>query len=122
MGDEVLAGAALLAGVALAGEGEGALELLAVDRLDLVGLVLLDDSEEVAEEGALVGGELARDRVGTGRARAPRGLADAGVAATIAVAQGPAVTGRLALLRARYACALLRRNRMASWCLARQSA
>ena len=88
----------------------------------VVGLVLLDDREEVAEERALVGGQLARDRVGAGRARAPGGLADPGVAATIAVAQGPAVTGRLALLRARYACALLRRNRMASWCLARQSA
>jgi hypothetical protein len=122
MGDEVLAGAALLSGVALAGEGEGALELLAVDRLDLVGLVLLDDGEEVAEEGALIGGQLARDRVRTRRARAPRGLADAGVAATLALAQGPAVAGFLALLRARYACALLRRNRMASWCLARQSA
>jgi hypothetical protein len=122
MGDEVLAGAPLLSGVALAGKGEGALELLAVDRLDLVGLVLLDDGEEVAKERALVGGQLARDRVRTGRARAPGGLADAGVAATLALAQGPAVAGCLALLRARYACALLRRNRMASWCLARQSA
>ena len=62
MGDEVLSRLALLAGVALAGEGEGALDLLAIDRLGDVGLVLLDHREQIAQQGALVGGELARDR------------------------------------------------------------
>jgi hypothetical protein len=109
--------------VPLAGEGEGALDLLAIDRLRHVRLVLLDDREEVAEEGPLVGGELAGDRVGTRGARLVRWRADARVTDAVAVAQLDAVR-QLAVLRgARYVgCALLRRNRMASWCLATQSA
>jgi hypothetical protein len=69
--------------VALAGEGEGALDLLAVDRLRYVGLVLFDHREQVAEQGALVGRELPRDRVRARRARAARRLADARVTAAI---------------------------------------
>src|SRR5262245_35856578 len=123
MGDEILARLALLAGVPLAGEGEGALDLLAVDRLRGVRLVLLDDCEEVAEEGALVGAELARDRVDAGRARLRRRLANARVAPAPLVAQLDAVGKRSVLRGARYVgCALLRRNRIASWYLATQSA
>jgi hypothetical protein len=123
MGDEILARLAFLAGVPLAGEGEGALDLLAVDRLRGVRLVLLDDREEVAEEGALVGGELARDRVGAGCARRLRRLADARMAPAVGGTQFDAVRERPVPRGARYVgCALLRRNRMASWCLAMQSA
>jgi hypothetical protein len=48
--------------------------------------VLLHNREEVTEQGALIGGQLAGDRVRAGRARAAGRLADAGVPATIAVA------------------------------------
>jgi hypothetical protein len=82
--------------------------------------VLLDHREQVAEQGALVRGQLAGDRVGAGRAGAAGGLSDASVPAAISVADGLAVAG-LGPLCAGYACALLRRNRIASWCLARQA-
>lgn len=120
MGDEVLPGLALLAGVALAGEREGALDLLVVDRLGRIGLVLLDHREQIAEQRALAGGQLAGDRVGARRAGTAGGLADAGVPAAILVADSLAVVG-LGNLCAGYTCALLRRNRMASRCLARQA-
>ena len=79
VGDEVLAGLPFLAGVALAGEREGALDLLALDRLGQLGLVLGDDGEEVAQQGALLVAQLAGDRVGTGGAAALGGLAHAQV-------------------------------------------
>ncbi len=63
MGDEVLAGLALLVGVALAGERECALDRVAVELLMTVGGVLADDREQVAEELALVGVEILRDLV-----------------------------------------------------------
>jgi hypothetical protein len=50
--------------------------------------VLGDDCEEVAEQGALIRCQLARDRVRTRRARAAVDLADARVAATILIAHG----------------------------------
>jgi hypothetical protein len=121
MGDEVLAGAALLASVALPGEGNRALELLTVDRLRSVGLVLLDDGEQVTEQGALIRGELASNRVGPRWLGPAGGLADARMAAAILIAHGT-VTGDGAAVRGvGYACALACRNRMASWCLARQA-
>ena len=107
MGDEVLAGLPFLARVALAGEREGALDLLALDRLGQLGLVLGDDGEEVAQQGALLVAQLARDRVGTRGAAALGGLAYAQVTLAIAVLQ---------LLGA-----LLCRNRLASSCLATQA-
>jgi hypothetical protein len=122
MGDEVLAGLPLLAGVAFAAEGERPLDLLAVDRLGRIGGVLLDDREQIAEQGALTGGELTRDRI---RARRPvfaDRLADSGVPATIRVAPVETLPEGLGLVFAGYACALLRRNRVASWFLARQAA
>ena len=121
VGDEVLAGLPLLARVALAGEGEGALDLLAVDRLRGVRGVLLDHREEVAEQGALVRGQLAGDRVRPGRVRIPDGLSDAGVAAAIDIAHGTVAGHGLAVVGVGYACALACRNRMASWCLAMQA-
>ena len=68
VGDEVLARLALLVGVALAGEGEGALDRLAVDRLASVVAVLRDHREEVAEQRALLGAS--SSRVIESRARA----------------------------------------------------
>src|SRR5918999_1772009 len=53
MHDEVLARAAALVGVALAGEHERALHALAVDLEDATARVLLDHGEQVAEQGAL---------------------------------------------------------------------
>jgi hypothetical protein len=121
MGDEVLAGLPLLAGVAFAAEGERPLDLLAVDRLGRIGGVLLDDREKIAEQGALTGRELTRDRI---RARRPvfaDRLADSGVPATIRVTPVETLPEGLGLVFAGYVCALLRRNRVASWCLARQA-
>jgi hypothetical protein len=118
MRDEVLARLPLLARVALAGEGEGALELLPVDRLGRVGLVLLNDGEEVPEQGALVGGELLGDRVRAEGPRASIDLADARVPAGL---RWGLLDGGLTV--ALYVgCGLSRRNRIASTCLARQAA
>lgn len=122
MGDEVLAGLPLLARVALAGEGEGPLDLPAVDRLRRIGGVLLDDREQIAEQGALVGRELARDRISARRPVLADRLADSGVPATIRIAPVETLPEGFGLVFAGYACALLRRNRMTSWCLARQAA
>jgi hypothetical protein len=109
--------------VALACEGEGALDLLAVDGLGSIGLVLLDHREEITEERPLVRRQLARDRVGPGRAGPAGRLPDAGVAAALDVTGLEALGKGPVLGLAGYACcALLRRNRMASWCLARQAA
>jgi hypothetical protein len=67
VGDEVLAGAATLVRVAVEGEGEGALDGGAVDRLGGGGRVLLDDGEEVVEEGvALPGGRRLSGGLGGG--------------------------------------------------------
>jgi hypothetical protein len=86
MGDEVLAGLPLLARVALAAKGEGPLDLPAVDRLRRIGGVLLDDREQIAEQGALLGRELARDRISARRPVLADRLADSGVPATIRIA------------------------------------
>jgi hypothetical protein len=83
--------------------------------------VLLDHGEQVAEEGALVRRQLAGDRVGPGRAGAAGRLADARVTPAIPIADGLAVGERLAVRLLGYACALACRNRMVSWCLARQA-
>jgi hypothetical protein len=83
--------------------------------------VLLDHREEIAEQGTLLGGQLARDRIGSQRARATDGLADAGVTASIRGRRGGAVV-TVDLGLARYVCFLFRRNSMASWCLVRQAA
>jgi hypothetical protein len=72
VGDELVAGVALLVAVPLAGEVEGALDLVAVDRRDrdggaaetvrkvlVVGRVeLLDDREQVTEQLAVLYGNL----------------------------------------------------------------
>ncbi|MFL5899586.1 MAG: hypothetical protein ACJ75S_00075 [Solirubrobacterales bacterium] len=61
--------------------------------------MLLDHGEEVAEQGPLIGGQLAGDGVGAGRARAAGGLADAGVPAALdltgleTVGEGPVLAG-----------------------------
>ena len=68
--DEVLAAGAPLVGVALAGEHERLLDEPAVDLLDRLVGVLLDHGEEVAEEDALLVGEL-----GGGPGGRRRGLA-----------------------------------------------
>ena len=86
MGDEVLAGLPLLARVALAAEGEGPLDLPAVDRLPSHRGVLLDDREQIAEQSALLGRELARDRISARRRVLADRLADSGVPATIRIA------------------------------------
>jgi hypothetical protein len=56
VGDEVLARASLLVAVALAGEREGALDRLGVDREADAVAVLGDDREQVAEQRPLIGG------------------------------------------------------------------
>ncbi len=56
MGDEVLARAAALVGVALAREREGLLDRAALERLGVLVGVLLDHGEEVAQERALLVG------------------------------------------------------------------
>ena len=78
--DEVLAAGAALVGVALAGEHEGLLDQLAVDRLGGLARVLLDDREQVAEQDALVLGELGRGRPRARRrgARRPGGARSRG--------------------------------------------
>src|SRR5262249_14286946 len=117
MGDEVLARLSLLTRVALAGEGEGALDLVPIDWFGGVRLVLLDDRAQVAEQRTLVRAQLLGDGVGAGRSRAPDGLADAGVAATLVF---ELLDGDLAV--ALYVgCLLFRRNRIASSCLARHA-
>jgi hypothetical protein len=58
VGDEVLAGAAPLVGVVLAGEDERRLDRVAVDRDRRLGGVLLDDREQVAEQPPLGLGQL----------------------------------------------------------------
>ncbi len=62
MRDEVLARLAALVGVALASEGERPLDRLGVDRPQSVVAVLRDHRQEVAEQRALVVGELGRVR------------------------------------------------------------
>jgi hypothetical protein len=96
--DEVLAARPALVGVALAGEDERLLDELAVYLLGRVAGVLLDHREEVAEQGALLRGQLLRDRVGTRRARAAGRLADTGMPSTVPVellygALGPVYAG-----------------------------
>ena len=61
--DELLAGAAALVGVPLAGECEGALDLLLVDGVAVAGVVLADHREQVAEQLALALGQVTGDRV-----------------------------------------------------------
>ena len=57
VGDEVLAGLALLIGVALAGEAERFCDPRLVDRLEGVVGVLLDQGEQIDEQLALLRGE-----------------------------------------------------------------
>ena len=121
MRDEVLAGLALLAGVALAGEGEGALELLAVDGLrgvEACSSMTAKRSPSRARWSAVSSRVIESAR---GALELPVDLADAGVAAAIGVAHGAVAGDSVAVFRARYACALACRNRMASWCLATQA-
>src|SRR5256885_10123826 len=117
MGDEVLSGAALLVAVALAGEGEGALDRPGVD-LELSSVAVLgDDREQVAEQRPLVLGQLLGP-LGDRRDRAlPTATgADAGVAA--ALDSGPRGLGPL---RLQLACRRFR-NRMPSCERARKAA
>jgi len=66
--DEVLAGAAALVGVALAGERECAGDQVAVGPGGGIAGVLLEDGEEVAEEAPVVGAERrCGSRHGSGR-------------------------------------------------------
>ena len=88
VGDEVLAGLALLARVALAGEGEGALDLLAVDGLRGVGLcssITAKRSPSRARWSAVSSRVIESAR---GVLDAADGLSDAGVAAAIRIAHG----------------------------------
>jgi hypothetical protein len=83
--DEVLARLALLIGVALAGEGEGVLDRAPVDPPVLtVGAVLADDREQVAEQGAVAGAQVARQLVDRrGRTVSAVGGPDPGVPAPV---------------------------------------
>jgi hypothetical protein len=81
MGDEVLAGAAPLVGMAVAGEGEGTLDGLAVDLVARVLGVLGDDREQVAQQRALVVGEWLGEAVDRRGAVLPVAGADASPAA-----------------------------------------
>jgi hypothetical protein len=87
VGDELVAGAAHLIRVALAGEDEGALDRAAVERLGTgsVGarVELLDQREEVPEQGALLGVQRPRDVVERRRLVLGRGGADLRVAVAI---------------------------------------
>jgi hypothetical protein len=82
--------------------------------------VLLDHREQIAEEGALLGAQVAGDVVDDGSARALRRLADAEVSTT--VGGGPVLGTRclgggvLAVAEGFFVqlCALLWRNRMPS--------
>jgi hypothetical protein len=64
--DEVLPRLAPLVSVTLAGKGESALDRRPIDALIAVGRVLADNREQVAEQGALVGGQVFRDLVDRG--------------------------------------------------------
>jgi hypothetical protein len=63
MGDELVARLAHLVGVALAAEYERPLHRVAVDRWAQLVLVLADDRKQVAEQGALLGGQLSGEPV-----------------------------------------------------------
>ncbi|MGB2852284.1 MAG: hypothetical protein WBC01_11525 [Solirubrobacterales bacterium] len=94
MVDEVLAGAALLVGMALAGEGEGALDRLAVELLPGLGGVLTDDSEEVAQQSTLLLAQSPRDLVDwCGRRSVDMVNSDPGVA--VGVELGELSAGRV---------------------------
>jgi hypothetical protein len=88
VGDELVTRFAHLVGVPLAGEGEGALYGVAVDRRARLVLVLADHGKKVAKKPALLGGELdAQARLRGRRAGFDR-RPDLGVAG--AVSRGPA--------------------------------
>jgi hypothetical protein len=88
VGDEVLSRLAPLVGVALAGEGEGVLDRAAVEAAVLaVGAVLADDREQVAEQGAILRGQVPRDRVDRRRRTMAR-AADSRVAAPVGRPRG----------------------------------
>jgi hypothetical protein len=87
VGDEVLAGLAPLVGVALAGEAERVLDRAAVEpAVVAVCAVLADDREQVAEEGALVGGQVPGDLVDR-RRRPVAAVADPRMTAPVAGAR-----------------------------------
>jgi hypothetical protein len=71
VGDEVLARAAALIGMPLAGEGKGALDRRAVEVARAVGAVLADDREKVAEQRAVLGRKPTRDLVDRRRGSEP---------------------------------------------------
>ena len=92
VGDEVLAGAPPLIGVALAGEGEGALGCLGVDPPRSLEAVLLDHRQQIAQQRALVVGQRLR---ALGERRHGRALAAAGAdpGVTPAVGRGHGAVG-----------------------------
>jgi len=85
VGDEVLARSPALVGVALAGEGEGALDGLGVDLARALDAVLLDHRQQVAEQGALVVGQLLSE---VGQRHDRRGLAATGANPRVTLAIG----------------------------------
>jgi hypothetical protein len=80
VGDEVLTRAPALVGVALAGERERPFDRLGVDLLAAVCRVLGNDREEVAQQLALIRGELLGDLVDRRRGGSQLALPDARVA------------------------------------------
>ncbi len=71
MVDEILAGAAPLVGVTLAGEHERALDLVLIDCGPVAGVVLADHRQQIAEQLALEIGQIPGDRIDrSGRGRA----------------------------------------------------
>ena len=116
--DEVLAGLALLVGVALAGEGEGALDLLAVDRLGerrtLCSSITAKRSPSSARCSVVSSLVIESARGVRARGRARRRACGRG-----GPRAGPAV-GLLGVSVLATLCSLWR-NLLASWCLARQA-
>jgi hypothetical protein len=106
MGDEVLAGAAALIRVALAGERERVLDRSAVQLVGRFLGVLGDHREQVAEQGAVVRREALRvlvlDELDDSGAI---GRSDPGVAARLGCGEPVAVQGELAVRTVGYAAA-----------------
>ena len=92
VGDELVARFAHLVGVPIAGEDEGVLNRIAVDRHKRLVLMLADHRKQITEQAALLGGEATGQVVDRGRRNGLRGGTHLGV--TVPVCRcGRAVRG-----------------------------